>query len=93
MVKVRLLVKVDNRNHDDCQHANYPGRNIIQLETAVGAAIKNFAGAFAINVPRSRFLPVKHTSGRLHIGALLGNFCYLPHLQGKVKAVFFYFKN
>ncbi|XP_063684329.1 UTP--glucose-1-phosphate uridylyltransferase-like isoform X2 [Bolinopsis microptera] len=41
------------------------GRNVIQLETAVGAAIKNFSGAFAINVPRSRFLPVKHTSDLL----------------------------
>eukprot|EP00116_Pleurobrachia_bachei_P013994 sb/3474256/ len=40
------------------------GRNVIQLETAVGAAIKNFPGAFAINVPRSRFLPVKQTSGK-----------------------------
>ncbi len=35
---------------------------VIQLETAVGAAIKHFKGAHGINVPRSRFLPVKSTS-------------------------------
>lgn len=38
------------------------GEKVIQLETAVGAAIKHFAGAHGINVPRSRFLPVKSTS-------------------------------
>ncbi|XP_017888849.1 UTP--glucose-1-phosphate uridylyltransferase isoform X2 [Ceratina calcarata] len=38
------------------------GLNIIQLETAVGAAMKSFDGVVGINVPRSRFLPVKKTS-------------------------------
>ncbi|XP_031829847.1 UDP-glucose pyrophosphorylase isoform X1 [Nomia melanderi] len=38
------------------------GLNIIQLETAVGAAMKSFDGSIGINVPRSRFLPVKKTS-------------------------------
>ncbi|GAA5841596.1 hypothetical protein JCM11251_004226 [Rhodosporidiobolus azoricus] len=38
------------------------GEPVIQLETAVGAAIKHFNGAHGINVPRSRFLPVKSTS-------------------------------
>lgn len=37
------------------------GVEVIQLETAAGAAIKNFKGAVGINVPRSRFLPVKKT--------------------------------
>ena len=32
------------------------------METASGAAIKNFQNAIGINVPRSRFLPVKKTS-------------------------------
>jgi UTP--glucose-1-phosphate uridylyltransferase len=41
------------------------GLNVIQLETAVGAAIKNFDGALGINVPRRRFLPVKTTSDLL----------------------------
>ncbi|XP_054710547.1 UTP--glucose-1-phosphate uridylyltransferase-like [Uloborus diversus] len=41
------------------------GENIIQLETAAGAAMKDFNGAIGINVPRSRFLPVKKTSDLL----------------------------
>lgn len=41
------------------------GVDVIQLETAAGAAIKNFNGACGINVPRSRFLPVKKTSDLL----------------------------
>jgi len=41
------------------------GMNVIQLETAVGAAIKSFDNAIGINVPRSRFLPVKTTSDLL----------------------------
>ncbi|CAH0550134.1 unnamed protein product [Brassicogethes aeneus] len=39
--------------------------NVIQLETAVGAAMKTFENAIGINVPRSRFLPVKKTSDLL----------------------------
>ena len=38
------------------------GEKVIQLETAVGAAIKHFKGGHGINVPRTRFLPVKSTS-------------------------------
>lgn len=41
------------------------GTNVIQLETACGAGIKNFNNAIGINVPRSRFLPVKKTSDLL----------------------------
>lgn len=41
------------------------GLNIIQLEEAAGAAIRNFKHAIGINVPRSRFLPVKTTSDLL----------------------------
>ncbi|PIB02880.1 putative UTP--glucose-1-phosphate uridylyltransferase, partial [Cercospora beticola] len=36
--------------------------SIIQLETAVGAAIKHFHNAHGVNVPRRRFLPVKTCS-------------------------------
>ena len=36
--------------------------SIIQLETAVGAAIRHFEGAHGVNVPRRRFLPVKTCS-------------------------------
>lgn len=41
------------------------GLNVIQLETAVGAAMKSFEGGLGISVPRSRFLPVKKTSDLL----------------------------
>jgi UTP--glucose-1-phosphate uridylyltransferase len=39
--------------------------DVIQLETAAGAAIKNFRGAVGVNVPRCRFLPVKKTQDLL----------------------------
>lgn len=41
------------------------GVRVVQLETAVGAAMKCFEGSLGINVPRSRFLPVKKTSDLL----------------------------
>lgn len=34
---------------------------VIQLETAMGAAISCFEGAIALNIPRERFAPVKKT--------------------------------
>jgi len=37
-------------------------QKVVQLETAVGAGIKHFKNACGINVPRSRFLPVKTCS-------------------------------
>nr|WDR24502.1 UDP-glucose pyrophosphorylase [Platycodon grandiflorus] len=41
------------------------GIKVLQLETAAGAAIKFFDHSIGINVPRSRFLPVKATSDLL----------------------------
>uniref|UniRef100_A0A5B6ZWS0 UTP--glucose-1-phosphate uridylyltransferase n=1 Tax=Davidia involucrata TaxID=16924 RepID=A0A5B6ZWS0_DAVIN len=41
------------------------GIKVLQLETAAGAAIRFFDQAIGINVPRSRFLPVKATSDLL----------------------------
>lgn len=41
------------------------GTVVIQLEEAAGAAIKSFRNALGMNVPRSRFLPVKTTSDLL----------------------------
>nr|WP_300338250.1 UTP--glucose-1-phosphate uridylyltransferase [Actinomyces sp.] len=38
---------------------------VIQMETAMGAAVEAFEGARAIEVPRSRFLPVKTTNDLL----------------------------
>ncbi|SGY67949.1 BQ5605_C004g02829 [Microbotryum silenes-dioicae] len=43
------------------------GEAVIQLETAVGAAVKHFDRAIGINVPRARFLPVKSCSDLLLI--------------------------
>lgn len=50
------------------------GLNVLQLETAAGAAIKCFDGALGINVPRSRFLPVKITSDLLLVMSNLYTF-------------------
>jgi UTP--glucose-1-phosphate uridylyltransferase len=40
---------------------------VIQLETAMGAAIGVFEGAAAVRVPRSRFVPVKTTNDLLSL--------------------------
>ncbi len=46
-----------------------PGRpdspEVVQIETAMGAAVEVFEGATALEVPRSRFLPVKTTNDLL----------------------------
>lgn len=56
--KMHMEVIINNKTLDN-------GMRIIQLETAVGAAMKNFEGAHGINVPRRRFLPVKTCSDLL----------------------------
>ena len=55
-----MEIIVNNKVTDD-------GKAVIQLETAVGAAIKHFRNAKGINVPRNRFLPVKSCSDLLLI--------------------------
>lgn len=40
---------------------------VFQLETAMGAAVECFDGALAIQVPRSRFAPVKSTADLLSV--------------------------
>lgn len=52
------------------------GLNVIQLETAVGAAMKVFDGGIGINVPRCRFLPVKKSSDLLLV---MSNLYSLSH--------------
>mmetsp|Transcript_32937 Transcript_32937/g.53454 ORF Transcript_32937/g.53454 Transcript_32937/m.53454 type:complete len:508 (-) Transcript_32937:277-1800(-) len=47
------------------------GKPVIQLETASGAAIEFFRNSIAINVPRSRFLPVKTCSDLLLVQSKL----------------------
>jgi UDP-N-acetylglucosamine pyrophosphorylase len=55
-----LEIIINQKSLDDSQP-------VIQLETAAGAAIKHFKGAHGVNVPRSRFLPVKSCSDLLLI--------------------------
>ena len=50
--------------------------NVLQLETACGAAIRYFNGAHGVVVPRSRFLPVKTCSDLLMVKSDL---FYLEH--------------
>jgi UTP--glucose-1-phosphate uridylyltransferase len=40
-------------------------KSVLQLETAIGSAFNSFPGAIGMDVPRSRFLPVKKTSDLL----------------------------
>jgi UTP--glucose-1-phosphate uridylyltransferase len=57
------LPLIVNRKTVDPSDAASPA--VIQLETAMGAAIGVFEGAQALHVPRARFLPVKTTSDLL----------------------------
>ncbi len=50
------------RNRKNVDPADPSSPAVFQLESAMGAAIEVFAGATAIVVPRSRFLPVKTTN-------------------------------
>nr|AAD04164.1 UDPglucose pyrophosphorylase [Gracilaria gracilis] len=49
------------------------GTKVIQLESAIGAAIGYFNNACGVNVPRSRFLPVKSTSDLMLIQSNMYN--------------------
>jgi len=53
------LPMIRNRKTVDARDKNSPA--VIQLEVAMGAAIECFEGSAAIEVPRSRFAPVKTT--------------------------------
>ena len=54
-----------NRKTVDPADSSSPA--VIQLETAMGAAIDVFDGAAAVRVPRSRFVPVKTTADLLSL--------------------------
>lgn len=54
-----------NRKTADPRDPSTPA--VIQLETAMGAAIECFPDAAAIEVPRTRFAPVKNTSDLLAV--------------------------
>lgn len=66
---------------------------VYQLETAMGAGIECFPGARAVNVPRSRFFPVKTTSDLflLRSDAIVvdehGNVALAPERQGNTPVV------
>ncbi|MBN1528574.1 MAG: UTP--glucose-1-phosphate uridylyltransferase [Thermoleophilaceae bacterium] len=59
------LPMIVNRKTVDPADASTPA--VIQLETAMGAAIDVFEGAAAVRVPRSRFVPVKTTEDLLSL--------------------------
>ncbi|HXF63464.1 MAG TPA: UTP--glucose-1-phosphate uridylyltransferase [Caldilineaceae bacterium] len=53
------------RNEKPVDPTNPSSPRVYQLETAMGSAISLFAGAQALRVPRSRFIPVKKTNDLL----------------------------
>jgi UTP--glucose-1-phosphate uridylyltransferase len=57
------LPMIVNRKTVDPTDSSSP--EVIQLETAMGAAVGIFEGAGALHVPRSRFVPVKKTNDLL----------------------------
>ncbi|MEE4270454.1 MAG: UTP--glucose-1-phosphate uridylyltransferase [Thermoanaerobaculales bacterium] len=59
------LATIVNRKHVDPRDADSPA--VVQLETAMGAAISLFDHATAIRVPRRRFSPVKNTDDLLAV--------------------------
>jgi UTP--glucose-1-phosphate uridylyltransferase len=59
------LPMIVNRKTVDPNDPSSPA--VVQLETAMGAAIGVFEGAAALRVPRSRFIPVKTTNDLLAV--------------------------
>ncbi|MBA2698630.1 MAG: UTP--glucose-1-phosphate uridylyltransferase [Nocardioidaceae bacterium] len=53
------------RNEKNVDPSDKASPKVIQIETAMGAAVEVFAGAQALEVDRSRFLPVKSTNDLL----------------------------
>jgi UTP--glucose-1-phosphate uridylyltransferase len=61
---IDLPMIVNRKTVDPGDKASTP---VVQLETAMGAAIGVFDGAAALRVPRSRFVPVKTTNDLLSL--------------------------
>ncbi len=79
------LPPIMNKKTVDPRDANSP--SVIQVETAMGAAIECFEGAGAIEVSRVRFAPVKTTSDLLSVRSdayeLTDDFCLRLHPSRK----------
>jgi UTP--glucose-1-phosphate uridylyltransferase len=64
---------------------------VIQLETAMGAAVSSIAGAGALEVPRTRFAPVKTTDdllvARSDLWELREDGTMVPHFESKPPVV------
>lgn len=66
------LRELKKRLEDDSLHLDVivnqktvEGLPVIQLETALGSGINNFEGSLAVQVPRTRFVPIKKTDDLL----------------------------
>jgi len=75
------LPLICNRKHVDPTRADSP--EVFQLETAMGAAIEMFEGARALEVPRTRFAPVKKTEDLM----ALRSDCYEMTAEFQVRLV------
>jgi UTP--glucose-1-phosphate uridylyltransferase len=53
------------RNEKNVDPSDKSSPRVVQIETAMGAAVEVFSGAVALEVDRSRFLPVKSTNDLL----------------------------
>ncbi|MBN3291623.1 UGPA uridylyltransferase, partial [Polypterus senegalus] len=69
-----FLMEVTDRTQADSKILP-GGQDIIRLETAAGSAIGSFSHPRGVNVPRSRFLPVKTTSDLLLVKSNLYHLC------------------
>ena len=66
LVQIKKLLEEGSLNLDlIVNRKKIKNLNILQLETAVGSAFNSIPGAVGMNVPRSRFMPVKNTSDLL----------------------------
>jgi UTP--glucose-1-phosphate uridylyltransferase len=71
------------KNEKTVDPADPSSPEVVQIETAMGAAVEVFAGATAIGVGRDRFLPVKTTSDLL----LLCSDVYQVEANGRLTKV------
>jgi UTP--glucose-1-phosphate uridylyltransferase len=71
------------KNEKTVDPADPSSPKVIQIETAMGAAVEVFEGATAIGVGRDRFLPVKTTSDLL----VLRSDAYELEANGQLTAV------